>query len=157
MRRMIELLYDMDKTLYWCYLEMASVFWWWNDGAYDSNLRFLAPPVLCKWIRMSSSFENLPQINHHLMNNNFNGYLTTGVDRTSIAPRTSKLMEVFPKGRQKVIWDCSPGSELLYRWYSDACHFVNVLLWESRAIGGSLWYGYLSIIWAKCFLGIFDA
>ena len=57
---------------------------------------------LFKWLRMHFGLENAPHYYHPLIDNALYGYLKVGVDRYSIASRTSKLMDVFNEGRAKI-------------------------------------------------------
>ena len=91
-----DLLQDMNKSMWYCSLDMASGFWVveMTERAREMSA-FITPPGLFEWLRMPFGLKSAPQIYQRLIDNALYGYLKIGTRPTTIASGLSGLIDVF--------------------------------------------------------------
>ena len=112
-----ELLQDMDNSLWYCSLDMASRFWVVEKTERARvTFAFITPSGLFDWLMMPFELKHDPQIYQRLSDNALYGYLKIGENMDLTATGQHKLTDVFSEGEPET--DLSP-SLLSRRSYID--------------------------------------
>ena len=80
-----ELLQDMDKVMWYCSLDMVSVFWVVEMTECARAISaVITPSVLFEWLRIPFGLKNAPQIYQRFIDTALYGYLEIGTRFESI-------------------------------------------------------------------------
>ena len=93
-----DLLQDMDKSMWYCSLDMASGFWVVEMTVRAKEISaFITPSGLFEWLRMPLGL-NTQQIYQHLIEYTLYGYLKIETRSTTIASGKADLIDVSTEG-----------------------------------------------------------